>query len=201
MGVLSDRKNRPHRTKINYPREPLAAPMTTPTLAQVLAAGADGGGHNATGIAILDATAITATTIVTNLNTLDDGAGNGYFAGTLGTSNTTLDDGGGNAFFSGSLKTTNNTLDNGAGNALIAGVLNTTNTVLDDGAGNATFNGAVQAAQFNAPSYSVISNMSAIQLGVYGSVITPHEGMISYDYTLHKLKVYTNSGWQTVTSA
>ena len=101
---------------------------------------------------------------------------------------------------SSAVATANNTVDDGYGNVFFAGVVNTTNTVLDDGDGNATFNGAVQAAQFNAPSYSVISNLSAVQLGTAGSVITPHEGMISYDYTLHKLQVYTNTGWQTVTS-
>lgn len=210
--------------------------MTTPTLAEVLAAGDDGGGHNAIGIGNLATTNIVATDVTTgtieattgnvtvtlgDVNLLADGFGIRSFtssgqsiaivanADTLNIGDTqgwnaiafrlppgnilTIND-------DGSVVTQYNTLDNGGGNAFFAGTLTTTNTTLDDGAGNATFNGAVQATQFNTSSYITISNLPAVKLGAYGSVITPQEGMISYDATLHKLKVYTNTGWQTVTS-
>lgn len=244
MGVLSDRKNRPHRTKINYPREPLTATMTAPTLAQVLAAGNDGGGTAITDVADVAAASLSLPTthaklqpvangfsgaqltitdspadpnvhLVATCPTAAPGLKNFMFATTItgqllvGPASDDLNtqdfvfswDPTAGFVLSSAVATANNTLDDGAGNVFFAGVVNTTNTVLDDGSGNATFNGAVQATQFNTSSYSTISNLPAVQLGAYGSVITPQEGMISYDATLHKLKVYTNTGWQTVTSA
>ena len=211
--------------------------MTAPTLAQVLAAGDDGGGHNATGIASLAATNIVATNVTTgtieatagnvtvtqgDVNLLADGFGlrsytsSGQSIAIVANADTLNigDTQGWNAIAfrlppgnlltinqDGSVVTQYNTLDDGSGDGYFAGTLTTTNTTLDDGAGNATFNGEVQATAFNSSSYNTISNLPAIQLGQYTSVTSPHEGMISYDNTLHKLKVYTNSGWQTVTSA
>ena len=73
MGVLSDRKNRPHRTKINYPREPLTAPMTTPTLAQVLAAGNNGGGSAITDVADVAAASLSLPTTSARLQAVANG--------------------------------------------------------------------------------------------------------------------------------
>lgn len=46
----------------------------------------------------------------------------------------------------------------------------------------------------------IIPSGTALRLPSFSAVMTPARGDVAYDYTLHKLKQYNGSAWETVTS-